>query len=61
MKKETGRMSPPGLERREKAHALLGDESEYRRELLMAMMAKFTHQLGKKFLVRTFIHGLAVE
>jgi hypothetical protein len=49
MKKETGRMSPPGLERREKAHALLGDESEYRRELLMAMMAKFTHQLGKKF------------
>lgn len=35
----------------------LGDDSEYRWELLMSLVVKFTHQVGKTFPVRTFIQG----
>jgi hypothetical protein len=42
MKKKTGRMSLPGLNRRVDAHDSLGDGSEYWSRLWM-MMVKFTH------------------
>src|SRR6266540_2263636 len=49
MKKKTDRMSPPGLNRRVDAHDSLGYGSGYWSGLLIIMVVKFTHQLGKKF------------
>ena len=49
MKKKTGRMSPSGLNRRVNAHDSLGYGRGYWSGLLMIMVVKFTHQLGKKF------------
>jgi hypothetical protein len=43
MKKETGRMSPPGLHWRVNAEESLGGGNEYQRELWMRMVVKFTH------------------
>jgi hypothetical protein len=41
-------MSPPRLYWRVDAHDSLGHGSEYWRQLLVSMVVKFTHQLGKK-------------
>ena len=49
MKNKPGRMSPPGLNRRVDAHDSLGYGSGSWSGLLMIMVVKFTHQLGKKF------------
>ena len=44
-----GRKSPPELNGRVDAHDSLGHGSAYWRQVLMSMLVKFTHQLGKKF------------
>jgi hypothetical protein len=60
LKQSMERKSPLGVDWRVGADESLGDDSEYRRALLMRMVVKFTHQVGKKF-PGSAIHGAESE